>query len=614
MAKYKALIIVSLFFICAENIFCAYPNSIHPPVGVPQDLGTSALPWNNAYISGTVYIGGVGISSTGVSDTTKLDKSSATVSYLHAGLPLYHIVVDSANYATNGGSGGSSTSTFDSSMVYKPTSTITMSYLYNSSSNAVFNAYEGDMSSLRYVSTPGDNDKHYFKLLNSSGTIKAYAYIAGGITTNTDAIEQGYFKIITLDNGTEVQKFRIEKDTTTIFSILSVSTITSSGYIQAKIFYGNGSQLTGVIPDQSAAYKWTGTHKFYGELISSSPVANVKAYGAKGDGATNDETAIQNAINSGRPVYIPKGNYKVKTDTIKTGLNHAPIYGDGWSETILIAEGTGAVITVGLDSGGPMQGMLQGFKIDGNGTAGYGIFVATSGAIQWTFRDLWIESVLGTPGYGFYNQYYAYSMNLDRLKIDYNNVGLYLQEQIQNTIISNSLIYDNFQNQVIVGNGIGGVSQVTFDNDEIERGGDTTGDVTNILLRRAQSIHFKNCYMEADVTNASNLITISGESIVSLNGCYANGNSTSTYPIILTDDSSLVMVSVNDSLIHGFTSNAIFNSRTFANKTLSEKNIVLTGGSTINNVYTGNSTIGETSDSYALIKGSITAGDTVFNP
>lgn len=39
-------------------------------------------------------------------------------------------------------------------------------------------------------------------------------------------------------------------------------------------------------------------------------------YGAKADGVTDDTTAVQNAVNSGKPVYFPKGHYRVNNVNI----------------------------------------------------------------------------------------------------------------------------------------------------------------------------------------------------------------------------------------------------------------------------------------------------------
>ena len=52
-----------------------------------------------------------------------------------------------------------------------------------------------------------------------------------------------------------------------------------------------------------------------GSLLTlfSSCIINIKQFGAKGDGVTDDTTAINNAIvehnKTGVPIYIPKGNY-----------------------------------------------------------------------------------------------------------------------------------------------------------------------------------------------------------------------------------------------------------------------------------------------------------------
>lgn len=75
-------------------------------------------------------------------------------------------------------------------------------------------------------------------------------------------------------------------------------------------------------------------------------VINVKEYGAKGDGAANDADAIKGAYlaatQSGKPLYLPTGNYYVGTtqlnflltDVRNTGVT---IYGDGVGRTIINA-------------------------------------------------------------------------------------------------------------------------------------------------------------------------------------------------------------------------------------------------------------------------------------
>jgi hypothetical protein len=69
---------------------------------------------------------------------------------------------------------------------------------------------------------------------------------------------------------------------------------------------------------------------------------NVKQYGATGNGATNDTTAIQNAINASTgSLYFPPGTYLVNTLTLKEGLI---LYGAGPQATLLLCAANSTTI------------------------------------------------------------------------------------------------------------------------------------------------------------------------------------------------------------------------------------------------------------------------------
>ena len=82
-------------------------------------------------------------------------------------------------------------------------------------------------------------------------------------------------------------------------------------------------------------------------VVYNSP-ANVKMYGAVGDGATDDTTAIQAAIDASRMVYFPAGTYLV-TSTLTVNTANTSLFGDGGNLSIskIISSATsGPVIQV----------------------------------------------------------------------------------------------------------------------------------------------------------------------------------------------------------------------------------------------------------------------------
>lgn len=118
--------------------------------------------------------------------------------------------------------------------------------------------------------------------------------------------------------------------------------------------------------------------KIYGALAGifankSSVPLNAKAdFGAKGDGTTDDTTALTAffaaVVSQGKTGYIPKGRYlgnvQIPVPAQLTGVN---IYGDGVGETILLGKTSAPVITVG--DGGVLDAQhvtLSEMTIDAN--------------------------------------------------------------------------------------------------------------------------------------------------------------------------------------------------------------------------------------------------------
>jgi hypothetical protein len=89
---------------------------------------------------------------------------------------------------------------------------------------------------------------------------------------------------------------------------------------------GSSSDVTYLAPYTSAVSRTVNS--------KLSDIVNVKDFGAVGNGATNDTAAIQAAINTGKRVYIPTGNYYI-TDALTIATTGQMITGDGRNKSLL---------------------------------------------------------------------------------------------------------------------------------------------------------------------------------------------------------------------------------------------------------------------------------------
>jgi hypothetical protein len=99
-------------------------------------------------------------------------------------------------------------------------------------------------------------------------------------------------------------------------------------------------------------------------LNTKAPVANVKAFGAVGDGVADDSVAINAAIASGaKDIYLPAGTYKCNSPidlAEKTGLTFR---GDGENQDYPCTSILGNTGSVVLDLVGSSNCKLRGFQI-----------------------------------------------------------------------------------------------------------------------------------------------------------------------------------------------------------------------------------------------------------
>lgn len=78
-------------------------------------------------------------------------------------------------------------------------------------------------------------------------------------------------------------------------------------------------------------------------------VANVRKFGAVGNGSTDDSAAIKLAIATGRPVYFPKGDYFTNAE-LKPAVKGQVFFGDGRSSRLFTSQTNTAIIKLDKDS------------------------------------------------------------------------------------------------------------------------------------------------------------------------------------------------------------------------------------------------------------------------
>lgn len=93
-------------------------------------------------------------------------------------------------------------------------------------------------------------------------------------------------------------------------NLIAGSYATTLGYYSVN---DGGQSVYKVVESAPATYYETLGNGLYAELILTNEM-NVKQFGAKGDGITDDTTAVQTAIDNASIVIVPNGTYMIKAD------------------------------------------------------------------------------------------------------------------------------------------------------------------------------------------------------------------------------------------------------------------------------------------------------------
>jgi hypothetical protein len=174
--------------------------------------------------------------------------------------------------------------------------------------------------------------------------------------------------------------------------------------------------------------------------LTSKPIFDVKAdYGAKGDGSTNDLTALQNAVNAadaagGGTVFLPCGNYFIGTGQWSIGnastQHHVNVLGVNpiCSQITSTDTGTNTAIYLNTEKYVTLSGFYLHQTTQGNGV---GIVMSGPSSGTQTNGDIFSEIIIdnfnvcigtsGSPGVGTSSEITFINLQLNSCTTGFNN-------------------------------------------------------------------------------------------------------------------------------------------------------------------------------------------------
>jgi hypothetical protein len=138
----------------------------------------------------------------------------------------------------------------------------------------------------------------------------------------------------------------------------STVTLTSPAALGDQFLFQGGAVITGdQVPGSGVSFIQAGTGAVTRNIQDKARESvSVLDFGAVGNGAADDTDAIQAALNTGRVVYLPAGNYLISSALTIT-LNNTGIRGDGPGSIITTTSTTADVVLIG-DGSTEISGLL----------------------------------------------------------------------------------------------------------------------------------------------------------------------------------------------------------------------------------------------------------------
>lgn len=226
----------------------------------------------------------------------------------------------------------------------------------------------------------------YFYIPNTS-TFKSTWQDAGETTLNTNPV--------VLDSNGQAIIYGDGQYRQVVYDVhgnLIWDRLTASPALNSE-FQSFVSNIEGASGSSLIGYTASGTGAVVRTLLDKvREFPTLEDFGAKGDGVTNDTTAVQDAINHGGCIWAKAGTYIISS--VSFIGKSVILIGDGEDKTIFKATGTGVMFDVQETSDQALLPLaLMSMKLDGSGTATAGIKLRYRH--QTVLQNVTITNVLG---------------------------------------------------------------------------------------------------------------------------------------------------------------------------------------------------------------------------
>jgi hypothetical protein len=186
-------------------------------------------------------------------------------------------------------------------------------------------------------------------------------------------VADGRYDLVIVGGGsigktlTDVEIADISGSGTTTFDDIVADQVTATAFTGPLTGAVTGNVIGNLTGSVTGNVTGTGLSTL-AQILSKAPVANVKAFGAVGDGVTDDAVAINAAIAyafaNGSVVYLPRGTYKVNSPIDMTEIKGMTLMGDGaFQDTLTPTSILGNTGNVVLDTLGSSFCNFLNFRI-----------------------------------------------------------------------------------------------------------------------------------------------------------------------------------------------------------------------------------------------------------